>query len=587
MSAGSEHGKARTRSRRTEGARGPKGSPGRGARSTLTRRVAIAPRSPGRAINPAKQQFDGFPACAERGSGTRSGGARRTLRKRRTRREQGHLLPYSRRAPIQEGLHLHLGAVRGRPDGTDHGAGHRSIGRRPAVRRSAERWPPSQRRFRRFELGLDLESVTSSSSGTLGHRARRRPRPPRPAPRPPRASPRRNKRRAARQPGQRVSCRSPGSTPGSPPSSGWGSWARASSCAGGSLPRVEADGRPGPAFGCWTPDRDQCPRRRTRADRRRRAPGPGDGAAAAGAASRPLPGDRAPVGRSLTGPATSGSRSCSPCAPAAVRWSTRRPTWRRPWSATQRGGDSRCRGASPSGRVLRGYVAYQRRLLPMLRAAREMVITVSEFSRGELVELLGVPPERIAVIPEGVEERFRPRWTRARPAGRWPGRGRTCSPSARPPRARTSARSSRPPGRLRTRGNRTGRRRLNRGYLRGARGEPAAAGLRRRAAPARAVRRCAGVAMPSLYEGFGLPCLEAMAERRAGCGRSRRRAARDGRRCRLAGRPERSRGAGQGDHRPPPTDETARARLIASGLRPRWQVLVGPQRRRQTPPLQP
>ena len=56
----------------------------------------------------------------------------------------------------------------------------------------------------------------------------------------------------------------------------------------------------------------------------------------------------------------------------------------------------------------RPYVAYQRRMLPLIAARARLLITVSEFSRGELVELLGVPAERVRVIPEGVGERFLP-----------------------------------------------------------------------------------------------------------------------------------------------------------------------------------
>ena len=58
------------------------------------------------------------------------------------------------------------------------------------------------------------------------------------------------------------------------------------------------------------------------------------------------------------------------------------------------------------GRV---YAAYQRRLLPSVaRRAAARVVTVSEFSRPEIVELLGVPPERVEVVPNGVDERFTP-----------------------------------------------------------------------------------------------------------------------------------------------------------------------------------
>src|SRR5947209_5551503 len=54
------------------------------------------------------------------------------------------------------------------------------------------------------------------------------------------------------------------------------------------------------------------------------------------------------------------------------------------------------------------YVRYQRALLPALARRARLLITVSEFSKGELAEALDVAPERIAVVPAGVGERFRP-----------------------------------------------------------------------------------------------------------------------------------------------------------------------------------
>src|SRR5206468_607235 len=50
--------------------------------------------------------------------------------------------------------------------------------------------------------------------------------------------------------------------------------------------------------------------------------------------------------------------------------------------------------------------AYSPRVVPrVLRAARR-VIAVSEFTRCELVELLGVPEDRIHVVPSAVEDEF-------------------------------------------------------------------------------------------------------------------------------------------------------------------------------------
>ena len=56
----------------------------------------------------------------------------------------------------------------------------------------------------------------------------------------------------------------------------------------------------------------------------------------------------------------------------------------------------------------RAYVAYQRALLPRLARTAARVITVSEFSRSELIDVLGAPPDRIAVVPNGVDQRFTP-----------------------------------------------------------------------------------------------------------------------------------------------------------------------------------
>lgn len=54
------------------------------------------------------------------------------------------------------------------------------------------------------------------------------------------------------------------------------------------------------------------------------------------------------------------------------------------------------------------YVAWQRRVLPAVARRARHVVTVSEFSRAELVELLGVPAARVSVIPGGVGTAFRP-----------------------------------------------------------------------------------------------------------------------------------------------------------------------------------
>jgi glycosyltransferase involved in cell wall biosynthesis len=158
------------------------------------------------------------------------------------------------------------------------------------------------------------------------------------------------------------------------------------------------------------------------------------------------------------------------------------------------------------------YSAYQRALLPLLARRARRVITVSEFSRGEIVERLGVPAEKVAVVPNGVDERF--------------------SPAADPVPARRRFGLERPY--VLTVGTRIARKNLAAlaAAARAARAEGldlVAVGSDRgymRAEPDVPLRPLgyvaddllpglyAGarvVAMPSLYEGFGLPCLEAMA----------------------------------------------------------------------------
>jgi glycosyltransferase involved in cell wall biosynthesis len=54
------------------------------------------------------------------------------------------------------------------------------------------------------------------------------------------------------------------------------------------------------------------------------------------------------------------------------------------------------------------YAAWQRRILPALARRALHVVTVSEFSRGELIELLGLSAGRLTVVPGGVDAAFTP-----------------------------------------------------------------------------------------------------------------------------------------------------------------------------------
>jgi glycosyltransferase involved in cell wall biosynthesis len=159
----------------------------------------------------------------------------------------------------------------------------------------------------------------------------------------------------------------------------------------------------------------------------------------------------------------------------------------------------------------RPFVEYHRRVLPRLVRGALRVITVSEFSRGDLVEALGASPEHVAVIPEGVDERFLagPDPTAARTryglAGDYALAVGTVS-------ARKNLGSLAPAARaLAASGIELVIAGSDRGYLRGA--DP---GLRRLGYVEEELlpglyAGALALAMPSGYEGFGLPCLEAMA----------------------------------------------------------------------------
>ncbi len=54
------------------------------------------------------------------------------------------------------------------------------------------------------------------------------------------------------------------------------------------------------------------------------------------------------------------------------------------------------------------YVRWQRIVLPRIARRAALVLTPSAFSRDEVIELLDVPADRVAVVPGGVDDRFTP-----------------------------------------------------------------------------------------------------------------------------------------------------------------------------------
>ena len=54
------------------------------------------------------------------------------------------------------------------------------------------------------------------------------------------------------------------------------------------------------------------------------------------------------------------------------------------------------------------YAAWQARLLPTIARRAALVVTPSEFSRSELIELLAIDPSKVRVIAGGVDSRFSP-----------------------------------------------------------------------------------------------------------------------------------------------------------------------------------
>jgi glycosyltransferase involved in cell wall biosynthesis len=158
------------------------------------------------------------------------------------------------------------------------------------------------------------------------------------------------------------------------------------------------------------------------------------------------------------------------------------------------------------------YARYQSRVLPVLARRALGVITDSQFARAEVADRLEVPVERVSVVPLGVDERFSPD-ADPEPARSEHGLERpyVLAVGSRIARKNLAALSE-AARRLRAAGFELVTAGSGRGYMR------AEADASLRALGYVADEQLPGLyagaaafAMPSLYEGFGLPCLEAMA----------------------------------------------------------------------------
>jgi len=160
----------------------------------------------------------------------------------------------------------------------------------------------------------------------------------------------------------------------------------------------------------------------------------------------------------------------------------------------------------------RAYVAWQRVVLPRLARRARLVMTVSGFSRGEIAGRLGVAHESIAVVPNGVSADFSADVDPA-PAAAALGLGRPYVLALATRSARKNlAVLARAAERLGELGIELVTAGSGRGYLRGGERPP---GRELGYVPEELLpglyAGASAFAMPSLYEGFGLPCLEAMA----------------------------------------------------------------------------
>lgn len=159
----------------------------------------------------------------------------------------------------------------------------------------------------------------------------------------------------------------------------------------------------------------------------------------------------------------------------------------------------------------RTYVSYQKAILPILARRARMLITVSEFSRDELIDALGASSARIRVIPEGVDERFAEAADPARAAGAYGLTRPYVLVVATASERKNLGVLERAAKALSERGVDLVLAGSGRPYMRAGALPLRRLGYVRDEDLPGLYAGALALAMPSRYEGFGLPCLEAMA----------------------------------------------------------------------------
>lgn len=159
----------------------------------------------------------------------------------------------------------------------------------------------------------------------------------------------------------------------------------------------------------------------------------------------------------------------------------------------------------------RTYSIYQRRMLPALARRARLVVTASEFGRCEAVEMLGAAPGRVEVVPLGVGAPFRPDADAAAARAAF-GLERPYVLTVGSLIARKNlAALEQTADALRREGIDLVVAGSGRGYMRAGATPVRQLGYVDQALLSGLYAGAAAFTLPSLYEGFGLPVLEAMA----------------------------------------------------------------------------